>query len=485
MRALIHYFLPHNVTFLHFFLLHEEMGTENERSLHKMLSRSDELNREISGLHHKLSLLIATDKGITRGNIEELYLYLKEHVANGVDLTSITEELHDHVYSLVSSSKAGEVISLLLDMTIYEDEQLMLKRKIFTFISTSAGAPQTEAEQAEVFQEIEMNLASESKAMFNGDFASPAKQTTLDEEFAYAADEKQASSAAEADKKSTVEESAELAKADSKEDIADSKEDIADSKEDTADSKESKESVVEAAGADSAQTTDETLSATSLATSESKEVLTADSKDSKEPVLAASTAETDQGSETAQSKQALDNSESKEAQAVQALTSGSKGTDINDAKNASEAGDKNSEGNGDSRNASMSDALFSADPKNAAAAAAASDRNDSKLPPIKLEAKPDLVEENIKNLKDKHKQALTNLQNIVEAEKLKKMKALEDRLLLRKMQLADRKKAADSVGADAETEQRLITAIKDEIGEIQTEIEETKVEFQKTKEGTK
>ena len=462
------------------------MGTENERSLHKMLSRSDELNREISGLHHKLSLLIATDKGITRGNIEELYLYLKEHVANGVELTSITEELHDHVYSLVSSSKAGEVISLLLDMTIYEDEQLMLKRKIFTFISTSAGAPQTEAEQAEVFQEIEMNLASESKAMFNGDFASPAKQTTLDEEFAYAADEKQASSAAEADKKSTVEESAELAKADSKEDIADSKEDIADSKEDTADSKESKESVVEAAGADSAQTTDETLSATSPATSESKEVLTADSKDSKEPVLAASTAETDQGSETAQSKQALDNSESKEAQAVQALTSGSKGTDINDAKNASEAGDKNSEGNGDSRNASMSDALFSAGPKNsAAAAAAASDRNDAKLPPIKLEAKPDLVEENIKNLKDKHKQALTNLQNIVEAEKLKKMKALEDRLLLRKMQLADRKKAADSVGADAETEQRLITAIKDEIGEIQTEIEETKVEFQKTKEGTK
>lgn len=91
----------------------------------------------------------------------------------------------------------------------------------------------------------------------------------------------------------------------------------------------------------------------------------------------------------------------------------------------------------------------------------------------------------LNELKDKHKMALANLQNIVDGDSLKRVKPLEDRLVMRRLQLADRKKAADSVnsGVDTETEQRFITALKDEIGEIQTEIEEAQVKAQRTKEG--
>ena len=95
------------------------------------------------------------------------------------------------------------------------------------------------------------------------------------------------------------------------------------------------------------------------------------------------------------------------------------------------------------------------------------------------------IDDLLNELKEKHKLALANLQSIVDGDSLKRVKPLEDRLVMRKLQLADRKKAADSVnsGVDAETEQRFITALKDEIGEIQTEIDEAQVKAQRTKEG--
>lgn len=112
------------------------MGTADEQLLHSLITRHDEVCLEVDRLHRGCSLLVATERGVKRENLEQLYLYLKQQVANGVDLDMITDELHEHVYSLVSSSKGGDVINLLLDMHIYEDEQIMLKRRIQSIVGS-------------------------------------------------------------------------------------------------------------------------------------------------------------------------------------------------------------------------------------------------------------------------------------------------------------------------------------------------------------
>ena len=95
------------------------------------------------------------------------------------------------------------------------------------------------------------------------------------------------------------------------------------------------------------------------------------------------------------------------------------------------------------------------------------------------------VDDLLKEVKEKHTQALTNLHNIVDGYKLKKVKSLDDRLMLKKLQLADRKKAAESANSDVDldTERRLIIALEDEIGGIQTEIEEAHANAERNKEG--
>ena len=318
-----------------------------------MLSRSDELNRDLTALHRKLGLLISKDKGINRGSIEQLYIYLKEQVASGVDLSTAAEDLHDQVYSLVSSAKAGQVISILLDIAILEDEQTMIKRKIFTFMNThSGGGRLSAAEEAAAFQELDEAIASENKAMF--------------------------------------------------------------------------------------------MAAQGDSTAGSVAVPEAESKSSDPPLEDALPVQDGADSKQSESEAAATSKESKDVSEVPA----------EEKKDASY------------------DASAKEESKNPS--------NDAK--PAEVNS---AVDDLLKEMKEKHKQALTNLQNIVDGEKLKKVKSLEDRLMLRKLQLADKKKAADSVNSevDAETEQRLITALKDEIGEIQTEIEEAQVHAERTKEG--
>jgi len=115
------------------------MGTADEQLLHSLIGRHEEVTREVNGLHRQCGLLVASERGIKRENLEELYLYLKQQVANGMDLDMITDELHDHVYSLVSSARGAEVTNLLLDMHIYEDEQHMLKQRIDTLLGIPPG----------------------------------------------------------------------------------------------------------------------------------------------------------------------------------------------------------------------------------------------------------------------------------------------------------------------------------------------------------
>lgn len=78
--------------------------------------------------------------------MEELYLYLKEQVASGREMEYLVDEMHERVYSLVSSARANDVVSTLLDMHILEDEQYIVKQRI-NFLAGIETAP-TMLEQA-------------------------------------------------------------------------------------------------------------------------------------------------------------------------------------------------------------------------------------------------------------------------------------------------------------------------------------------------
>jgi hypothetical protein len=331
-----------------------------------MLSRYDELNRDIFALHRKLRPLVSKNKGINQGNIEQLYFFIKDQVSNGVDVSTAAEDLYDHVYRLVSSSDASQVINILLDMALLEDEQTLLKRQIFTFMNMhSGGEPLSEAEEAAAFQELDMAVASENKAMF--------------------------------------------------------------------------------------------LAEQDVSANEDEGIMTCEAHRYFSSNLTYGSINFSPQIEIAQDQDRATDSEQEKLQA----------SVVNDVKDLADLLESYNDTSEDIHN-------------NAAA----------KEPVSPLPANPAVhpnaaIDGLLNELKDKHKMALANLQNIVDGDSLKRVKPLEDRLVMRRLQLADRKKAADSVnsGVDTETEQRFITALKDEIGEIQTEIEEAQVKAQRTKEG--
>jgi hypothetical protein len=162
------------------------------------------------------------------------------------------------------------------------------------------------------------------------------------------------------------------------------------------------------------------------------------------------------------------------------------GSQIGSADNkSSHAGVAESKG---SKAVSDSKALSKAERKDGsyhAEAKQVSPRVQSKPTPLVTSNAAAAADDMLKEVKEKHKQALRSLQNIMDSDKMKKVKPIEDRLMLKKLQLADRKKAADSANSDidAATEQRLIAALEDEIGEIQTEIEEAQENAERNKEG--
>jgi hypothetical protein len=63
-------------------------------------------------------------------------------VGSGVDVAVLSEEMHEHVYTLIDSQRGGDVVNVLLEMHILEDEQSMLKRSINSCIT---GTPTSEA----------------------------------------------------------------------------------------------------------------------------------------------------------------------------------------------------------------------------------------------------------------------------------------------------------------------------------------------------
>lgn len=55
-------------------------GSDDEQALHFLLIRFEALRQEINSLHQVIVLEISKNKSISRNQLEELYLYLKEKV---------------------------------------------------------------------------------------------------------------------------------------------------------------------------------------------------------------------------------------------------------------------------------------------------------------------------------------------------------------------------------------------------------------------
>jgi len=113
-----------------------ETHSSDEQLLHKMITRHDEVQKDITLLHRRCGALCGPGSGVKRETVEELYLYLKEKVANAQDLGQIADEMHEHVYTLVDSSKGGDIINVLLEMHVLEDEQSILRQRIDSLLGS-------------------------------------------------------------------------------------------------------------------------------------------------------------------------------------------------------------------------------------------------------------------------------------------------------------------------------------------------------------
>lgn len=120
------------------------MGTDDERLLHSLIMRHDQVQSEINNLHVKCGGMVAAGV-IGRMHLEELYLELKNKLNSGADIDNFSEELHEQVYSVVKDAQKGSfVVKSLLDMHILEDEQAMLKSEINSLLggqSSANGSP--------------------------------------------------------------------------------------------------------------------------------------------------------------------------------------------------------------------------------------------------------------------------------------------------------------------------------------------------------
>jgi len=130
-----------------------DMGTSDEQLLHSLITRHEEVRNEITGLHKKCSLYVSSHNyAIKRENIEELYLFLKEKVRGGQEMTSeITDEMHEMIYNTTvgkSPELAMEVLGLLLELNVLEDEEIMVRARIQDIVGGSPAKRGNEGDNA-------------------------------------------------------------------------------------------------------------------------------------------------------------------------------------------------------------------------------------------------------------------------------------------------------------------------------------------------
>lgn len=138
-----------------------DLGSENEQLLHHLITRHEEVQKEISSLHKKCSLFVSSHNfAVKRENIEELYLFLKEKVQSGVQISpEMAEEMHELVYHTTMSQSspelAMEVLALLLELNVSEDEEMLLRQRIQEMVGAS---PPKRAEAPKLFEESETGM---------------------------------------------------------------------------------------------------------------------------------------------------------------------------------------------------------------------------------------------------------------------------------------------------------------------------------------
>jgi hypothetical protein len=121
------------------------LGSEDEQLLHRLISRNDEVLVEISKMHRSITNISRPGSDVDREKLEELYLYLKEQVASGVDLSALADEMHEQVYSVLTPEKCALVVNVLLDLHILEEEQMWLRQRIKEMTNSSSSSPQRDA----------------------------------------------------------------------------------------------------------------------------------------------------------------------------------------------------------------------------------------------------------------------------------------------------------------------------------------------------
>ena len=157
------------------------MGTADEQLLHSLISRHDQVCKEVEALQRQASLLMAaySSRGVRRETLEELYVFLKQQVANGADLEAVGDEMHERVYSAVSSSRGAEVVNLLLDMHIHEDEQALLESRIHSIVGSLDREQATEPAAVKLSDlELDEVAAASAKGVDDGTRAHSATAPT-------------------------------------------------------------------------------------------------------------------------------------------------------------------------------------------------------------------------------------------------------------------------------------------------------------------
>ena len=157
------------------------MGTEDEQYLHSLITRHDEVQKQVDSLHLTCRSMVSADV-IKREKLEELYLYLKEKVASGADLEALTDEMHDKVYSACSSARGAEIVNVLLDMHILEDEQAMLRLKINSILGSPGRAEDKDSYDGSVCGGKDSNddFKDDSKAPERADAKAPSLEQARD-----------------------------------------------------------------------------------------------------------------------------------------------------------------------------------------------------------------------------------------------------------------------------------------------------------------
>jgi hypothetical protein len=128
------------------------MGTENEQKLHFLLSKHENIRRDIFKLYQKCNILINTNKMIQRNLIEEVYLLLKEkvkggntaHIGYGANWQEYPPEEDFDIWNepliqkMLSYDQVGmDIIHFLLELHLLEDEQQMMKQEINQLVGNS------------------------------------------------------------------------------------------------------------------------------------------------------------------------------------------------------------------------------------------------------------------------------------------------------------------------------------------------------------